>query len=260
MLPLIAAGVGVAGGIGKMFARGRANRDLRSLMQRDPKYVANPIAAQRLALAQTLMNARMPGAMQAEKNIYQSAANTTGMAQRNATDASQLLALGAAAQGQADQSFIDLGQAEAQDYQRRFQNLTAAQQGQIEEGDKVFQDEARRYGNEVQMQGQINQNRQNTWQEISNMGFGLADFGLSGGFDSLKNSFSGTNKAFSNLPTANPAQMINQQGLNQALQNLPRAATGLTQQQNAIPYFLAPRNFRNPTDNFMNRWNNWLNP
>ena len=35
------------------------------------------------------------------------------------------------------------------------------------------------------MQGQINENRQNTWQEISNMGFGLSDFSLSGGFNGL---------------------------------------------------------------------------
>lgn len=193
-LALIGAGLGIAGGIGKMIGRGKSNRQLKALQGQDPKYAENPIAKQRMALAQTLLNARMPGAMQAERNIYQSAANTLGGAQRNATDASQLLAVGAAAQGRQDQSFVDLGQAEASDYQRRLTNLEQAQQGMINEGDKVYQDQIRRFGNQMQIQGAMAENRQNTWGDISNMGFGLADFGLAGGFDKFMQGMQKRNK------------------------------------------------------------------
>ena len=66
MLPLLMAGLGVAGGIGKMFARAKANKDLKGLMKQDPVYQQNPIAAQRMALAQQLFNARMHGAAAVE--------------------------------------------------------------------------------------------------------------------------------------------------------------------------------------------------
>src|SRR5205085_1584394 len=84
---------------------------------------ANPIAGQRLGLAQTLLNARMPGAAAAERNIYGSQANTMAQVNRNATDSSQVLALAGAAQGQTNQAFSNLETQEAQDYQRRYSNL-----------------------------------------------------------------------------------------------------------------------------------------
>jgi hypothetical protein len=181
----IGAGLGIVGGIGKMFARNRANKDLKRLMGQDPTYQQNPIAAQRLALANQLFNARMPGASAVERNIYGTMGNVINAGQRNATDSTQALALASAAGGQAQEGFNQLGIQEAQDQQRRYQNLVGAQQGMIQEGDKVFGDETRRFENKVGMQGMINENRQNSWQELSNMGFGLSDFGMSGGFNGM---------------------------------------------------------------------------
>lgn len=181
----IGAGVGIAGGIGKMIGRGKANKRMEALMAQNPVYKENPLARQRLGLAQSLLNARMPGAAAAEQNIYANQANRLSQVQRNATDSSQLLALGAQAQGQANQSFGDLGMAEAQDYQRRYGNLAGAQEGVIREGDKVFQDETRRFQDKVQIQGAQNANRQANWGDVSGMGFGLMDFGMSGGFGKM---------------------------------------------------------------------------
>lgn len=182
-LPLaaIGMGLGLVGGIGKMFGRGRANRDLKQLMKDDPVYKANPLAAQRLSYMTALRDARMPGAAAVERNIMGGMGNTIQAAERNATDASQVLAMAAAAQGQAQQGFNQLGIQEAADQQRRLQNWEGALQGQIQEDLNVFEDEKRRFGNRAQITGAMNENRANTWGDIAGLGFGLADFAQAGG-------------------------------------------------------------------------------
>lgn len=186
MLPLLASlGVGVAGAIGKMISRGKSNRDMRSLIGKDPAYTTNPLAEERLALARTLFNARMPGVLRAEGNIYQNQSNQIGSIERNATSGSQALALGTAAYGQTNDAFQNLAQQEEQDQQRRYGNLVGAQEGMIAEGDKVFQDSARRFGDEVQLRGGIAANRANNWGDLSKMGFSLADYAMNGGFKGL---------------------------------------------------------------------------
>ena len=129
----------------------------------------------------------MPGAMAAEKNIYTNHANTTSNVLRNSTDSSQALAIAAGVGGQTNQAFEDLQQNELQDYQRRYGNMEDARDSYIQEGDKVFNDKIRRYGNEVQVRGAQNQNKQDNWQDISNMGFGMADFSMNGGFKNIFN-------------------------------------------------------------------------
>lgn len=188
----LGVGLGIVGGIGKMFSRAKANKDMRSLIGKDPTYNINPIAQQRLALAQTMLNARMPGAIQVERNINSNQANQLSNIGRNASDASQLLSLGAQTQGQTNDAYANLGINEAQDYQRRYGNLLGAQEGMINEGDKVYNDQVRRFGDETQLRGSIAANRANTWGDISNMGFGIADFAASGGF--------GSNRGVSNTP------------------------------------------------------------
>lgn len=182
---LIGIGTGLIGSIGKMIGRGKANKQLDELLKKDPAYTANPEVANRLGLAKTLLNARMPGAAAVERNIYGSQANTNAKVSRNATDSSQALAIAAGVGGQTNQAFQQQGLNEANNYQRNYNNLVGAQEGYINEGDKVFNDQVRRYGDEVSIRGQQNQNRQDNWSEISNLGFGLGDFGMNGGFKGL---------------------------------------------------------------------------
>ncbi len=184
-LPLaaIGAGIGLIGGIGKMFGRGKSNRELSKLMKQNPVYQENPIAKQRLALAQTLLNARTPGAVQAERNIYSNQASQIANVNRLASDAGQALSLSSGVGEGTNMAFNQLAMNEAQDYQRRYGNLAGAQEGMIREGDKVFNDKIRRFNDTLSIKGAQNANRQNSWGDISNMGFGLAQFGLAGGFD-----------------------------------------------------------------------------
>ena len=183
MDPLSAAGLGIGliGGIGGIFGNRKSQKQLEALISQNPQYKANPIAAQRLGLAQTMLNARMPGAAAAERNIYQNQANAQGAVSRNATDASQALALAAAGQGQSNQAFNNLASQEAQDYQRRYGNLYQAQEGQINEQDKVFQDQVRRFQDLAQIRGAQANNRQSMWSSLGNLGFGVMGLGMAGG-------------------------------------------------------------------------------
>jgi len=180
---IVGAGLGLAGSIGKMAQRGRANRELKELMKTMPQYKENPLFAQRLGLAQTLLNARMPGAAAAERNIYQTQANQMANVQRGATSGSDVLLAGAGAAGQAGQAFNQLGQAEAADYQRRYGNLAAAQESQAQEQQRVYEDQLRRFQMQTQLQGAMQENRAATWGDIGNLGMGVMNASLAGGFD-----------------------------------------------------------------------------
>lgn len=187
MDPLTLAGLGIGGlgAIGGIINSFTAGSKLNALKASDPTYKANPIAQQRLGLAQTLLNARMPGATAMERNIYGNQANQLGNVNRNATDSSQALALGSAAQGQTNQAFQGLATQEQGDYYNRLQNLTGAQQGVISEGDKVYQDQVRRYQDQAALLGAGLQNTQTGWNSLANLGFGgagiAAQFGGGGG-------------------------------------------------------------------------------
>jgi len=211
-------GLGLIGGIGKMFGRAKANRELKALAKQDPTYSADPrimqMANQRLGLANTLLQARAPGAMQAERNIYSTQAGQLAGLNRSATDASQALAVAAGIGGQTQDAFTNLGQQEAQDYYRRLGIQGDAQQGVMNEAQRVegnmFNDQLRKYQNKMDIQGAMQQNRQNTWGDISNLGFGLADFGMSGGFNGMFGGRPGTTQSITNQRVQNaPIQRTN---------------------------------------------------
>jgi len=157
---------------GGMLARagGRiiANRKLTELEKNMPKYKEN-------ALATTLLNARMPGAAQAERNILAEQANMLGKSQQAATSSSDIMQQIGGLQSQTNQALQGLAGAEAADYQRRYGNY-------VNEKDKVFADELRQYQTRAQLQGARQENMQNTFGDIANLGMGLANFEAAGGF------------------------------------------------------------------------------
>ena len=186
-MPLAAVGLGIGliGGVGKLIQAGKANSTLNTLATQQVHYAPNPVAAQRLALAQTLLNSRMPGAAYAERNIQQNTANQMDTIQRNATSGSQTIMAGAGAQAQGNKADESLNAEDAQDYQRRFQNVVGADEGVINEGDKVYQSQKNNFENLAQIRGAQNENSANAWGSLTNAGFGLANFGLAGGMGKL---------------------------------------------------------------------------
>src|ERR1700753_1090255 len=104
----VGLGLGLVGGVGKLISSGSANSKLNALLAQDPTYKANPIAAQRMALAQSLLNARAPGADQSAGYIQGRQANNQASVTRNATDGRRALPAGAEGQAHTNKSFHDL--------------------------------------------------------------------------------------------------------------------------------------------------------
>lgn len=151
-----------------MIGRGAANKQMRKLLAEQPKYKYD-------GMARTLLNARMTGAAQAERNIFQSGANAMGRMQQAATSAADVMQSAAGVQAQGNQALQGLAGQEALDYQRRYGNYQEKQQ-------RKFADELRQYQTRAQLEGAMQENRQNTWGDISNAGFSLASFNAAGGF------------------------------------------------------------------------------
>jgi hypothetical protein len=138
----IASGVGVLGGIASGLIN---NAEVKEMMKNMPKYKGS-------GLETTLLNARMPGAAQAERNIFQSGANTLGRMQQAATSSADLMQGAAGVQSQENQGIQGLAVAEGQDFQRRYQNYKA-------EKLREYEDEQNRFAMEAQMKGLMAQNR-----------------------------------------------------------------------------------------------------
>jgi len=174
---------GLLQGIAGAFSAHGANKSLSRLQKLDPTYMANPLAAQYLNQVKQAYSGRMPGATQAENNIYTQNANFNDTVGRNATDASQAIAAAAAGQGQTDQQLQDLSTKEAQSKYGLLDNLNSAYGANIAEGDKVYNDNVRRYGDLVAIRGAQQKNRQNAVNGVFNgLQTDFNDFmGLAGG-------------------------------------------------------------------------------
>jgi uncharacterized protein YukE len=136
---------GLMSGINSLAAGGKMKRLSKKINPKDVTYEVSPYAQEQLDSARAEKNARMPGAAQAERNIYQNQANTLANIGRNATDSSQMLALATGVQGQTNDAFGNLGVADAQNRQMNVQNLNNALGVMTNENDKVYQDKLRKY-------------------------------------------------------------------------------------------------------------------
>jgi hypothetical protein len=157
-IPLaIPIAMSAAGVIGSFITRAQANKKLRGQLESMPK------PEKMAGLAQTLLNARMPGAARAEQNIFQAQANQMAQAQRAATSGNQLLLAGAGAAGQTGQALGQLQQQEAANYDQRLQNLQQAKQADYANSMQEMQ-------SRMQIEGAIQQNKQATFGELTNLG------------------------------------------------------------------------------------------
>jgi len=166
----IQGGLGTVGTIFGIVAGMKWDKEMSKLKDKDPRYTSSPYAAKTLGLAQTLLNSRMPGAASRERNIYGAGANAMGNINRNVTDSSQALALGAGIQGQQGSQFNDLAMQEGQDYYNKVNNLNQAYGGMTQEHDKLFDDEVRRWQDQVNIITAQYKARKQGGQDISNYG------------------------------------------------------------------------------------------
>lgn len=145
----------------------------------------NPFIQALYGEGRNLYQGRMAGAGAAEQNILTNQANTLASAENNATDSSQVLAIGAGLQGQTDQALSDLASREGMDKQRRFGAFSNVSQLMAEEGDKVYQDKLRKYYDDLNykraLQGASMQNLHNSLEGMDQQGEMAASL-LSGGY------------------------------------------------------------------------------
>lgn len=186
-LPLLAVGAGLAlaNTAGKFISGMKQTKESKAINPVWKQYQTNPFAKQKLDISKQLFGGRMAGAPQLERNIFTAQANQMGNVSRNASDGSQALALGAAAQGQTNQSLSDLQVQEQQNKYNMLQNLNQAYGTMIDEGDKEYQSMLEKYGMDVNRKDALRssgaQNKYGAVSDLASMAFTAGTSGLFGG-------------------------------------------------------------------------------
>lgn len=132
-----------------------------------------------LGVANSLINSRLPGASRFQNNALTTQGTTLSNINRNATDASQALMLGASAQGQTDSALGDLQLQEADWKKFGLQNLNAAYGANQQEDQYVNQMNQEHFQNDVSLKGAQAANKFAKRKALWNTVGGIANFGAS---------------------------------------------------------------------------------
>lgn len=152
----------------------------------DVTYSENPNARKNLATVENLFNAPIPGMSSAYKRIGTNMANRMANVQRNATDSSTALAVGAGAQAEADAAAENLAMKEGQQKYSLIDDLTGAYKMLIGEGDKVYGDQLRKYNNDVNAKSRLREASENNYAGFASDLLSVATLGATSGWFSGK--------------------------------------------------------------------------
>jgi hypothetical protein len=203
--PFMAVGAGISalGSLGKIFAGAKQNKLANQINPIYQQYQENPLAKENLAVNKNMFYGRMPGAQKAESNIMQAQSNQLANAQRGATDASQLLALGAGLQGGTNEAFSNLAAAEGQSKAGLLTNLGQAYRGAISEGDKAYESMLQKYQMDSQAKSALRESgMQNIFGGIGDVAGGLMQYGM---FKGMGNNAGGQGTQGLQSMSSNPA-------------------------------------------------------
>lgn len=160
---------------GKLFAGMKQNKLANEINPQDITYRENPYARQNLGIINQLFNARMPGAAAAGRQISANQANQMNNVNRLATDSSTALALGLASEGQANEAANQLAMQEGSQKYGLLDNLSSAYKTLIGEGDKVYQDQLRKFNNDVNEKSAL---RKSSMENLTGFGSDLLSAGI----------------------------------------------------------------------------------
>lgn len=155
-----------------------ADRQLQDLLAKNPTYQRSKFPGQQLGLANQLLTSQMPGTQQFTNNIMSAGQTGFNNAAKYATDASQLLGVGAGLQGQTDQALGDLQTKQADWKKFGLQNLNEAYAANTAEDQYMNQLDQQRYQNEVSLRGAQAANKFAKRKALWNTVTGIANFGL----------------------------------------------------------------------------------
>lgn len=177
--------MGLFSAVNSLFTAGKQRRLARGIKPVNTEYTESPYIKTLYGAGRNLYQGRMAGASAAEQNIFSNAANVNANVSRNATDASQALAIAAGVQGQTDQALTDLSTQEARDKIGRFGIYSNVSQLMSQEGDKVYQDKLRKYYDDLNykraLEGAAMQNSAAFWSGLDDAAMSAASLFLPGG-------------------------------------------------------------------------------
>jgi len=198
IVPAIMGGIALAGAIVKGVQAAKQNSLANGINPNDPTYEVSPYAKANLGLANSLYNGRMAGATDLERNIQGNQATTLGSINRNATSSSQALALAGAAQGQTNAALSGLQTTEAQNKYALAGQVANANRDMVNEEGKVYQDQLRKYQQDVQAKAALRQAAANNMSGLfGDLTSGAMIAGSMGAFGG-----GGGNMGFGNIPSA----------------------------------------------------------
>lgn len=167
----IGAGLGAASAGYKLYSGIKQVGQANKINPVYTPYTASNAVKQQLGTVQNAYQGRMAGAASASDRILQSQANTLANASRGATDASQLLALGASTEGTADQASVDLAAREGQNKTGILDNLQNAYNKMTEDERQVYQSKLQKYQMDTQAKQALGQ------AGMGNIAGGIGDLG-----------------------------------------------------------------------------------
>lgn len=180
----ISLGVGAVTAGAKIYTGIKQNKLANQINPEFENYKTSPFANKQLGLANNFLNGRMAGAADQERNILSSQSQFLNNIQGNATDSGQALALGGLSQGVTNDAFNKLGIREQENKYNMLDNLNAAYQSMINEGNKEYQSIADKYQSDVQAKTALRgAGATNTFSGFSDLGSGAFmanQFGLFG--------------------------------------------------------------------------------
>ena len=156
----------------------------------DPEYKESPYAKEQLAMARNAQNARMPGSQAMEGNVFRNQSNTLLNISRSASSPQAMMAAAGAVQGGTNNALNNLAVQEAQYKTSMLSNTNNALQGMVTEGNKVYNDQLRKYQRDFDMkQNLLNSSQENFSNSLKSASgasdaaakFALQMFGMPGG-------------------------------------------------------------------------------
>lgn len=174
----------MVGSIFKIVQGIKQNKESKKINPVWQEYAENPYAKQQLGTAVNAYNAPMAGGVELQRNILANQGNAIGQINRNATDSSQALALGALSQGQSNNAFQNYQIQNAQSKYSMLDNLNRAYGVMIGEGDKKYNSIMQKYMMDVQRKDNLKssgmQNIYGGLDDITSQAIQVAGMGLGG--------------------------------------------------------------------------------
>ena len=175
IIPIILAGLAIAGAVAKASAAKTQADVLADEQKRIGKRTADPYIKEMAELTRTQLNGRAAGAAQAEQNIMQQQANTMASINRNALDASQVMALAGATQGRTNEALLQLATQEEKAKEGAIQRHNNSLQLKAQDDANVWADKLRDYNMTAAINGTKLQN------EIGAMDSAISGVAAAGG-------------------------------------------------------------------------------